>query len=183
MVNPFVIAHDLARTVTVRKDPAAVREHLRELGVGSEPDEVDVRDVAYALAASVSHVDGEADPREMEAAVEAGRRLFGDFDEERFRVLWERHARLPSPMDLAPLLREVLDRDQKDAVLDFLLEIARADRHVDDREDALLVGVAASMGLDVWQWRSRSLGRLAARLDFGGVRPSPAPSARGFPRS
>ena len=56
---------------------------------------------------------------------------------------------LPPPEDIATLLNETLDQEQKKAVIQYLWMIAWADGHIDAQEKQLLVNIASNMRFDL----------------------------------
>ena len=99
--------------------------------------------------------DGKIDPAEEAVAIKIGSQLFGDFDATRFKQKLKEHAKLPNSRELAWMLRDNLDSDQKEAVFRYILAIARADGTLSEEEMIELDQVATGLDLDFEALRSK----------------------------
>jgi uncharacterized tellurite resistance protein B-like protein len=109
--------------------------------------QADVPKVAAALAASLIASDGVIEDEEKEVAVEMGRRMIPGFSNLTFETLLEGLDELPSAYELAMQLRTVLDEEDKDQVINYLVAIAAADRQIVEVENQELQAVADALGV------------------------------------
>lgn len=107
----------------------------------------DVPKVAAALAASLIAVDGVIDEEEKQVAVEMGRRMLPGFSHVEFETLLDGISELPSAYDLAMTLKDLLDDEAKDTIINYLVAIAGADNEVVEVEHQELEAVAAALGV------------------------------------
>jgi uncharacterized tellurite resistance protein B-like protein len=107
----------------------------------------DVPKVAAALAASLIAVDGVIDEEEKEMAIRMGRRMLPGFSSLTFETLLDGLDELPSAYELASTLRDVLDTESKDLIMEYLVSIATADEQVVEVEHQELEAVAAALGV------------------------------------
>lgn len=107
----------------------------------------DVPKVAAALAASLIAVDGVIDEEEKQVAVEMGRRMLPGFSHVEFETLLEGIFELPSAYELAATLRDLLDDESKDTIINYLVAIAGADNEVVEVEHQELEAVASALGV------------------------------------
>ena len=149
IINPFLITYNLLQTPFVRINYAKARRKLSDAGIPDDQSQVDVTQLGYSLAASMIVADGKIDNKELEVAVAYGQNVFPDFNEEELRNVVNKAGDLPSPQDIATLLREVLTAEGKKAVCSYLWMIAKADGNVADTEKRLLEEVTANIGLDL----------------------------------
>ena len=149
VINPFLILYNLLRAPFIGKNYAKARAKLRELGIPEDQEEVDLTHLGYCLAGSMIAIDGQVEQEEISVALELGKKLYPDFNEEDFAGVISRASELPSPQDISTLLREVLTPEGKKAVCSYLWMIAMADGSMDDSEKKLLVEVAHNMDFDL----------------------------------
>ena len=90
----------------------------------------DVPKVAAALAASLIAVDGVIDQEEKDMAIEMGRRMIPGFSNLEFETLLDGLDELPSAYEIASTLRNLLDEEGKDTIIDYLVAIATADNQI-----------------------------------------------------
>lgn len=109
--------------------------------------QADLPKVAAALAASLIASDGVIEEEEKEVAVEMGRRMIPGFSNLTFETLLEGLDDLPSAYELAEQLRGVLDEEDKDQVINYLVAIAAADRQIVEVENQELQAVADALGV------------------------------------
>lgn len=147
IINPFLIIYNLMHSLFVRENQSAVAQKLSELGLPESPKIVDVQSVCQALAASMILADGVVDEVELEAAEKAGDQVFGEFDEAALRMLVVNGKDLPPPEDLARMLRDCIDDQQKQNMMIYLSEIAIADGNVAPQEKEMLEKVSAGLGI------------------------------------
>ena len=151
VINPFLIVYNMGRGIAVRPNPEAVMKRLKE--VGYEPSAgADLLQVGYSLAAARVAADGKIDPEEVAVAVKFGGQLFEGFDSTRFQETCKAHADLPPSHELAWMLRDTLNVDQKQALFSYMLAIAQADGTISEEERAELGAVAAGLDLDLDAW-------------------------------
>lgn len=144
-LNPIFIVYNLIRGLFVGPNPAAIAKKLTALGLPEKPEVLDVNRVGYALAASMILADGKVEESELVAAEKAGDEVFGDFDEAALRMIVEHGTDLPPVEDLAAILRDQLDNDEKEKIMRYLTEIALADGHVAPEEKRMLEQVAVGL--------------------------------------
>lgn len=153
IANPFFILYNSIRGLTVRPNPEAVIKRLAEMGFEPRRGAPDVLQAGYSLAAAMVAADGKIEPREIDVADNLGRRLFESFDPARFRETCEGYRNLPPSHDLARMMRDVLNDEQKEALFSYMVAIAQADGSVGTEETSELNAIAA--GLDLERWRSK----------------------------
>lgn len=107
----------------------------------------DVPKVAAALAASLIASDGVIDQEEKDMAVEMGRRMIPGFSNLAFETLLDGLDDLPSAYELASTLRDLLDDEGKDVIIDYLVAIATADNQIVEVEHQELEAVATALGV------------------------------------
>jgi uncharacterized tellurite resistance protein B-like protein len=107
----------------------------------------DVPKVAAALAASLIAVDGVIDDAEKEVAIRMGHRMLPGFSNVEFETLLEGLDELPSAYELATTIKDLLDDESKDIVIDYLVAIATADNQIVEVEYQELEAVAAALGV------------------------------------
>lgn len=144
-LNPLFIAYNLIRGLLVGPNPDAIAKKLKQLGLPSKPEVLDVNKVGYALAASMILADGKVEESGLVAAEKAGDDVFGEFDEAALRMIVEHGRDLPPVEELAAILRNQLDDEDKEKVMRYLSEIALADGHVAPEEKQMLERVALSL--------------------------------------
>ncbi len=147
VINPFLILYNLVRGLMVGENRRAVGKKLAELGLPEAPNIVDVQSVCQALAASMILADGVVEAAELEAAEKAGDQVFGEFDEAALRMLVLNGKDLPAADDLARILRDTIDDQQKQDIMVYLSEIAIADGNVAPEERAMLESVSKGLGI------------------------------------
>lgn len=107
----------------------------------------DVPKVAAALAASLIAVDGVIDQEEKEIAIEMGRRMIPGFSNLEFETLLDGIDDLPSAYEIAFTLKNLLDDEGKDTIIDYLVAIATADQQIVEVEHQELEAVADALGV------------------------------------
>jgi uncharacterized tellurite resistance protein B-like protein len=106
----------------------------------------DVPTSAAALAALLVAADGIIDPREKAVAVSLGKSMFYDFCPTKFDTLLAGVHKLPSATQLGAILRDLLDKDGKILIMEYLVALAVADDRVVNLEREKLSEVADSLG-------------------------------------
>lgn len=155
-INPFLIVYNLIQVPFIRTNYAKARKKLNDAGIPDDQSHVDVTRLGYSLAASMMAADGRIDDKEVAVALTLGKKLFPDFNDEELRGVVKKAGGLPSPQDMATLLREVLTAEGKKAVCSYLWMIAKADGNIEDSEKRLLAEVAAKIELDIATLESSS---------------------------
>lgn len=107
----------------------------------------DIPKVAAALAASLIAVDGVIDQEEKDMAIEMGRRMIPGFSNLEFETLLDGLDELPSAYEIASTLRNLLDEEGKDTIIDYLVAIATADNQIVEVEHQELEAVADALGV------------------------------------
>lgn len=107
----------------------------------------DVPKVAAALAASLIAVDGVIEHEEKEIAIDMGRRMIPGFSHLEFETLLDGIDNLPSAYEIASTLRNLLDDEAKDIIIDYLVAIATADQQIVEVEHQELETVAEALGV------------------------------------
>lgn len=146
-LNPVLILYNLLRGCFVGANPKAVGKKLNELGLPESPKILDLQSVGYALAASMILADGEVEEAELHAAEQAGDEVFGEFDEAALRMIVQHGKDLPPVDDLAAMIADSIDNDQKQKIMVYLSEIAMADGNVAPEEREMLQRVQANLGV------------------------------------
>ncbi|MEM7783898.1 MAG: TerB family tellurite resistance protein [Planctomycetota bacterium] len=147
ILNPIFIVYNVIRACLIGENKKAVAKKLKQLGLPDNPQVVDIQSVGFALAASMILADGQVEEAELLAAEKAGDEVFGEFDEAALRMVVMHGKDLPPVEDLASMLKDALDDDQKDKVMVYLAEIAMADGNVAPEERAMLERVGKSLGI------------------------------------
>lgn len=147
IVNPFLIVYNLVQSPFVKPNYGKVRQKLREIGIPEDQaEEVNVTQLCYALAASMIGADGKVEQAEITTAQELGKQLFPDFDPSAFQAVVADFRKLPSHLDQATLLAEILTDAGKHAIYLYLMAIAQADGNFDASEQKMLAEVAHRLG-------------------------------------
>ena len=124
------------------------------LGAAQPPDESDTNQLlhaTYSLAAAMVGADGEIDPNEIAVAEGIGQKLFEDFDSVEFREYCNDPEQIPDVAELSEAMREVLEDEHKDLVIQYLRAISEADGNVSKEEKLLLQNIAAGLGVTLNQ--------------------------------
>ena len=131
-----------------------VLEHQLMVAIGRArlPDEEELEHdyllrIMYSLAAAMVGADGKILPEEIHVAEEVGKQLFDDSDPIEFRESCENFDDLPSATALVSVLTEMLDNNQKRAIVSYLAAISKADDDVAPEEEALLKEVSEGLGV------------------------------------
>ena len=147
-INPILILYNLIRGCFVGENKPAVAKKLAELGLPESPNIIDPQAVCQALAASMILADGIVEEAELQAAEKAGDQVFGEFDEAALRMLVLNGKDLPPPEDLARMLQDTIDDQQKREIMVYLSEIALADGNVAPEEREMLEKVSTGLGIE-----------------------------------
>ena len=113
VINPFLIIWNLIQTPFIGERLDKVEKLLRSMGLPINPQNADLTDAGYALAASMITADGKIEPNEMLIAEAQGRDVFGKFDVEEFRRLVNHYKELPPATDMAAIFRDILTDEEK----------------------------------------------------------------------
>ena len=103
--------------------------------------------MSVALAASLIAVDGVIENEEKEVAVKMGHRMLPGFSKELFDDVMFGLEELPSAYEIASTLRDDLEDEQKDVIMNYLAAIATADELVVEVESRELEAVADALGV------------------------------------
>lgn len=160
VLNPMMITYGAVRGLFVRTDPAGVKRALDQAGIPDDGADVDPLRVAYGLAAAMIAADGKVEDEEVAVTIEVGRQLFVDFVADDFFKVMANHKDLPGVSELAFLLGEILEEDEKSLVFGYLAEIAASDGHVADEEKLMLEEVRTKLGLSEQATMSFARGQL-----------------------
>lgn len=107
----------------------------------------DVPKVAAALAASLIAVDGVIEDQERQVAIRMGQRMIPGFSNLSFETLLDGLDELPSAYELASTIKDVLDDESKDLIIDYLVAVATADDKIVEVEHQELEAVATALGV------------------------------------
>lgn len=107
----------------------------------------DVTKTAVALAASLIAVDGVIENEEKEVAVKMGHRMLPGFSKETFDIVMAGLEDLPSAYELAAHLRDDLEDEDKDTIINYLVAVATADEQIVAVEGQELEAVAEGLGV------------------------------------
>ena len=160
MLNPLMITYGAVRGLLVRPNAAAVKRALRHAGLPDEGAHADPLRVAYGLAASMIAADGKVEDEEVAVAIEVGRQLFDNFDANDFFKVLADHKALPGVNELAHVLAQTLEEQEKSVVFGYLAEIAVSDGHVALEETRMLEHVRTKFGLPESATMSYARGQL-----------------------
>lgn len=160
VLNPMMITYGAVRGLFVRTDPAGVKRALDQAGIPDDGADVDPLRVAYGLAAAMIAADGKVEDEEVAVTIEVGRQLFVDFVADDFFKVMANHKELPGVSELAFLLGEILEENEKSLVFGYLAEIAASDGHVADEEKLMLEEVRTNLGLSEQATMSFARGQL-----------------------
>jgi uncharacterized tellurite resistance protein B-like protein len=147
VLNPLMITYGAVRGLLVRPDEAGVQRALRQAGLPDEGMNADPLRVAYGLAASMIAADGKVEDEEVAVAIEVGRQLFDAFEPNEFFKVLAGHKELPGVSELAHVLGQTLEENEKSVVFGYLAEIAASDGHVAIEETRMLESVRTKFGL------------------------------------
>jgi uncharacterized tellurite resistance protein B-like protein len=147
VINPFMIVYGIIRGIVVKPDPEGVHRVLVEAGVPLDEEDVDFLRVTYGLAAAMIAADGKIEASEVATASRIGAQLFPTFDAGELSRHLQNPKEIPDPGDLASLLADVLDDEQKQSIYRYLEAIAAADGNVSSDEQAMLQRVQTNLGL------------------------------------
>ena len=103
--------------------------------------------IAYGLAAALIAADGKILREEITMAVAIGKQLFAGFNEQDFLNVVSAGHDLPTPEELAIVLKRVVNEETKAAVYKYLVAIAAADNEVAPEEQAALMSIARNLGI------------------------------------
>lgn len=109
--------------------------------------QADVPKVAAALAASLVAADGVIEEEEKQVAIQMGRRMVPGFSHLEFETLLDGLTELPSAYEIASTLKDLLDEEAKDTILNYLVAIASADDAIVEVENHELEAVAEALGV------------------------------------
>jgi uncharacterized tellurite resistance protein B-like protein len=147
LANPVMLAYGVVRAGAVREDPKRVDRMFAAAGIRNPRAEKDPVRIAYGLAAALIAADGKIEREEISTATKIGKQLFLDFNEQDFLLVVSAGRDLPTPDDLAIVLKTVVNEETKQAVFKYLVAIAAADDEVAPEEQKLLKRIAGNLGL------------------------------------
>jgi len=160
LLNPMMLTYGAVRGLLVWDNPRAVRRALEQAGIPEDGMHADPLRVAYGLAAAMIAADGKIEQEEVSVTIEVGRQLFVDFTASDFFKVLANHKDLPSVAELASLLGQILEDNEKALVFGYLAEIAASDGNVAVEERLMLDHVRKSLGLSESATESFARGRL-----------------------
>lgn len=133
------------------EEELTVFEHRLRVSLGhvefpEDAQQSQVLNAIYMLAAAMVSADGKIDVEEIAVAEGIGQNLVEGFDPVDFREACNSDDS-PAFIDLAELLKDVLDDEAKSAVLQYLEEVAKADGEVSAEEDDLLNKLSSTFGV------------------------------------
>ncbi|NVB42488.1 TerB family tellurite resistance protein [Pseudenhygromyxa sp. WMMC2535] len=147
VINPVMLTYGAVRGLFVRPNPQAVRRALDQAGIPEDGMHIDPLRVAYGLAAAMIAADGKLQDEEVSVAIEIGRQLFTDFSADDFFRVLKNHKDLPGVEELAYLLGQILEDNEKALIYQYLAEIAASDGEVADEEQEMLERVRSNLGI------------------------------------
>lgn len=109
----------------------------------------DISKIAAALAASLIAADGVIEEEEKRVAVHVGQSLFPGFSTLCFETLLDGLDELPSAYEIATTLRELLNDEDKELIVNYLVAIAAADNEIVEVERKELETVAEALGVEL----------------------------------
>ena len=109
--------------------------------------QADTPSIAAALAASLVAVDGVIEDQERVVAVQLGNRMLSGFSPTLFETLLDGLTELPAAYELASMLKDMVEEEEKDRIMDYLVAVATADDMVVEVERQELVAVAEALGV------------------------------------
>ena len=92
---------------------------------------------------------GEINQQELDVASEMGALVLPHFKQEEFLHVVQNTEELPTHQVTARLIADLLPEQGKEAILNYLWQIAEADTETPPEELILLLEVAEAMGFDV----------------------------------
>lgn len=119
-------------------------------GAANPPEETErnhLLHATYSLAAAMVAADGAVDLGEIAVAEGIGKKLFEDFDSVEFREYCNNPEQIPDVEQLSAAMKEVLEDEHKDLVIQYLRAISEADGSVSKDEELLLQKIAAGLGI------------------------------------
>lgn len=147
VANPVFIAYGIARSLVVRSDPDRIAALVRTAGGKNSADIYDPLQAAYRLAASMIAADRKTLPSELSTAGSIGQRLFENFNLAEFQAVVSATRDLPEPVELASLLKPLVDADSKAKIYRYLVAVATADGDMAPEEQTLLAEIASRLGI------------------------------------
>lgn len=112
-------------------------------------EKADVPTVAAALAALLVAADGKITKEEILVASTLGGKMFPGFSPLVFETILDGMSDLPTAEELATNVRDLLDNEGKNAVMQYLVALANADENIADVEREQLTAVARALGTDL----------------------------------
>lgn len=148
IINPFLITWNVIQGATIGPKTNEVNNKLKELGVPTNPQAVDITQIGYSLAACMIKADGKVEESEIKMAELIGMKIFPDFNNQKFRSILN-SKNLPTIQSLTILLRDIINEEGKILIFKYLSAIAQSDGHVDNTEKTMLMELALGLGLDL----------------------------------
>jgi Zn-dependent protease with chaperone function/uncharacterized tellurite resistance protein B-like protein len=136
-------AVELVDNFAVLEEELSMQEHqlMVALGVARPPEEQErnpLLNAMYSMAAAMVGADGKIESDEIAVAEGIGRQMFSEFDSTEFREYCNSLTEIANPVELAELLSDALNHEQKSVIIEYLRAIAESDGDVSPEEQKLL---------------------------------------------
>lgn len=103
----------------------------------------------YQIAALVVIADGKVEESEIAAAVQIGRRLLPNFDEQTFRKMCSGSTEIGEWKSKIRNLGSKIQQKDKEVLLKYLVAISASDGEIDEKEIEIINQVADVLGLEM----------------------------------
>jgi uncharacterized tellurite resistance protein B-like protein len=141
IVCVFAIASSINDAVVNARNQRNIEAHQAQLK--------NVDDLKYMFAAAMINADGIVKPEELTVAEAIGKKLFEKFSPSVFRKIVNDRANIRNPKQFAKEVNEILTREGKEQLLQFLQLIAIADGEFHQKEQKLLSNIAKLWNIPV----------------------------------
>ena len=136
-------AVELVDNFAVLEEELSMQEHqlMVALGVARPPEEQErnpLLNAMYSMAAAMVGADGKIESDEIAVAEGIGRQMFSEFDSTEFREYCNSLTEIANPVELAELLSDALNHEQKSVIIEYLRAIAESDGDISPEEQKLL---------------------------------------------
>jgi len=152
-LNLLFIPWNLLQSLFVRENPQAVTRFFDQIGVPQPGTEHRLTEALYAAGAALIHADGRVEGSEIESAKQLGPRILPEFDPIEFDRVVNSNQGIPAIESLGAIFDVYLSPQGKNLVVQYLVEIAIADRNFHKSEDRLIESLAMKMGINKSEYR------------------------------
>ena len=122
---------------------------MNDMDIPEDYPDADVAMLGYQLALCMMKASGEINQDELDVAIEMGEVVLPHFSRDEFLHAVQHTDNVPSHRVTARLIGDLLPEEGKEAIVNYLWEIAQADNETPPEEEYLLLEVADALGLDV----------------------------------